>query len=41
MKIYAFNKSYLQRVSDYRDIIYDDDTLSIRDQWKYFMESAM
>lgn len=41
MKIYAFEKSYLDRINDFSVVLEDDNAMSIKDQWRDFLETSM
>lgn len=41
MKIFAFEKSYLERINDFSVVLEEEDGTSIRDQWKDFLETSM
>ncbi len=41
MKIFAFDKSYLERIEEFSVVLEDESGSSIRDQWRDFLESSM
>lgn len=41
MKIYAFDKSFLQRIEEFSVVLEDDNGSTLKDQWIDFLESSM
>jgi hypothetical protein len=41
MKIFAFEKSYLQRIEEFSVVLEDQGGASIKEQWIDFLESSM